>query len=193
MDLPGIGSMGPGYLKGDSYIGNTSYNQWFGAVLTKKSFVALRAEDIIRAVRFIRKDMKNTSDIQVVSIGPLGSEVLHAAIFEKQIRNVALVQPFLSYADIAMTRFYDPSFIPFTVAGAIEAYDLPDLMAYHRSGKLLVIDPVAADGSAAAGKQRERTYAFPDKVLNASKRESFKVDTFISPPGVAERIMEWLR
>ncbi len=45
-DLPGIGSMGPGYLKGDSYIQNVSYNQWFAAVLVGKSNVGLNSLNI---------------------------------------------------------------------------------------------------------------------------------------------------
>ncbi len=43
-DIRGIGALGPGYLKGDAYIDNTSYNQWFASILTNKSIVGMRAE-----------------------------------------------------------------------------------------------------------------------------------------------------
>jgi len=45
-DLPGIGSMGPGFMKGDSYIDSTSYNQWFAALLTGKTNVGLRLKTL---------------------------------------------------------------------------------------------------------------------------------------------------
>ena len=57
-DLPGIGSLGPGYLKGDSYIDGISYNQWFGATLLGKSYVGLRAEDILRVTFFAKNSLK---------------------------------------------------------------------------------------------------------------------------------------
>ena len=58
-DLPGIGELGPGYLKGDAYIGDVSYNQWFADILTGKSIVGLRAEDIIRMTYFIKTNLSD--------------------------------------------------------------------------------------------------------------------------------------
>ena len=31
-DVSGLGYLGPGYLKGEAYIDNTSYNQWFAGI-----------------------------------------------------------------------------------------------------------------------------------------------------------------
>ena len=80
-DVAGIGSLGPGYLKGDAYIGNTSYNQWFAGILTNKSTVALRAEDILRVVHFIKTDIGNYKTISALASGAVGSELLHAGYF----------------------------------------------------------------------------------------------------------------
>jgi hypothetical protein len=72
-DLPGVGSMGPGYLMGDSYINSTSYNQWFAANLVGKSNVGLRAEDIVRIVHFAENNFNALSGISLLAVGPLGS------------------------------------------------------------------------------------------------------------------------
>ncbi len=194
MDFPGIGSMGPGYMKGDSYIENISYGQWTSASLVGKSFVALRAEDIIRAVHFIRSELENPSSFSVIARGPLGSEILHAAVFEPYIRNVILINPFLSYADIATTRFYKPAFIPYVVAGAIQAYDLPDLMAHLSPGKLMIVDPLTADGSVATKDDLILSYTFPEEVMNSSETgKRFIIHQTDSNKVVVKLILDWLK
>ncbi|TFH26616.1 MAG: xylan esterase [Bacteroidia bacterium] len=160
-DLPGIGSMGPGYLKGDSYIDSTSYNQWFAAVLAGKTNVGLRAEDIVRVVHFIKYGLKEYSGISALAIGPLGSELLHAAVFEPDIKNICLIRPFISYTDIATTRLYNPRYIPFTVPGAIGEYDLPDLIAGLCPRKVLIIEPLSGDGMIAVEAKVKRSMRFP--------------------------------
>ena len=135
-DLPGIGELGPGYLKGDAYLDNISYNQWFAGILTGRSIVGLRSEDIIRMGHFIEDELADHRSISVLSLGVLGSEVLHSAVFDDAFQNVCLLHPFLSFAEIAMVRDYSPSFIPSTVAGAIQSYDLADLIAVACPRKL---------------------------------------------------------
>jgi len=168
-DLPGIGSMGPGYLKGDSYIDSTSYNQWFAAVLAGRSNVGLRAEDIVRIVHFAKLGPHEFSGISALSIGPLGSELLHAAVFEQDIRKIGLVRPFLSYADIATTRFYKAEYIPFTVPGALDQYDLPDLMAGLCPRKLLILEPLSGDGLVTDEAKAKKITLFPSMVYSEKK------------------------
>ncbi len=165
-DLPGIGSMGPGYMKGDSFIDSTSYNQWFAAVLSGKSNVGLRAEDIVRIIHFAGTDLNDFSGITVLAVGALGSEVLHAALFEPGIQNVCLIRSFLSYADIASTRFYNPEYIPFTVPGAISEYDLPDLMAGLCPRRVLVLEPLSGDGLIADEAKAKNSMLFPSTVYS---------------------------
>ena len=138
-DVTGIGSLGPGYLKGDAYIDNTSFNLWFAGILTNKSIVAMRAEDIIKVVHFIESENKNIKSISAISFGASGSELLHAAIFDNRIQKIGLIRPISSFAEIALTFEYSASSIPSTVAGAIEKYDLPDLMAALCPRKLMII------------------------------------------------------
>ena len=171
-DLPGIGSMGPGYLKGDSYIEEISYNQWFAAVLAGNSHVGLRSEDLVRTTRFIKHNLTEITHISAIAIGPLGSELLHAAVFDQDIKKICLIRPFLSYGNIATTRFYKPEYIPFTVAGAIEKYDLPDLMAAIIPRKILILNPKRADGTPASDSDIQDEFAFPLRVYLKEKFES---------------------
>ena len=165
-DLPGIGSMGPGYMKGDSYIDSTSYNQWFAAVLAGQSNVGLRAEDIVRIIHFAKTDLNESEGVSLLAVGSLGSEALHATLFEPGIKNVCLIRSFLSYADIATTRFYKPEYVPFTVPGAIGEYDLPDIIAGLCPRKVLLIDPLSGDGSIADESKAKNVMLFPSKVYS---------------------------
>lgn len=160
-DVPGIGSLGPGYLKGDAYVGNTSFNQWFAGILTNRSIVGMRAEDILRIKNSIENDSGEFENISALASGAVGSEMLHAAVFHKNIEKVVLIQPFLSFADIAAKAEYKPAFIPSTVAGAIEKYDLPDLMAALCPRKLLVINPLSAKGDPAGDEEKSCFLSYP--------------------------------
>jgi len=193
-DLPGIGEMGPGYLKGDAYINGVSYNQWFAGILTGKSIVGLRAEDIIRMVHFIKANLSGFHPVSAISVGVLGSELLHAAAVEKDIQKIGLIQPFLSFAEIALTREYKPSFIPSTVSGAIEEYDLPDLMSSLCPRKLIIIDPLSGDGQKAEELQAKKGILFPTKVyLTKGVPENFNINYLDEKQTILEPLLSWLR
>jgi hypothetical protein len=181
-------------MKGDSYIGGISYNQWFAAVLTGKSNVGLRAEDIIRAVHFAKNELKNITNISAISVGPLASELLHAALFEPDIKRICLIRPFISYADIATTRFYKPDYIPFTVAGAIEKYDLPDLMAGLCPRKLLIVGPLSGAGVIADEAKAGQSVFFPRKLYSKKGVPgNIELITRIDDRVVLEHLLSWLK
>lgn len=192
-DVPGIGSLGPGYLKGDAYINNISYNQWFAGLLTGKSIVGLRAEDIVRITHFIKTQLQEIETISALASGPVGSGLLHAAFFDHSIQKVCLTKSFLSFADIALSHEYSPSFIPFTVAGAIEEYDLPDLMAGIYPCKLLIVNPVLGDGTMADSQRVEKILTFPNNVY-AQKAVSgnFTISCRNDQQQLTELIVRWL-
>jgi hypothetical protein len=192
-DLPGIGELGPGYLKGDAYIEDVSYNQWFAGILTGKSIVGLRAEDIVRMTNFIKTNLPQNNSITAISVGVLGSEIIHAAVFDGSIQRVCLVQPFVSFAEIAQTREYSPGFIPSTVAGAIETYDLADLMAALCPRKLMIINPLAGDGTLADEKMAGENLAFPEIVFAQKNRgEDFGFFCRQGKAQLIEEIVHWL-
>jgi hypothetical protein len=191
-DVRGIGSLGPGYLKGDAYIDNTSFNQWFAGILTNKSIVGMRAEDILRITHFIETDFEEFKTVYAIASGATCSEMLHAAVFDKSIQKIGLVRPFISFADIALNRDYSPAFIPSIVAGAIEKYDLPDLMAALSPRKLLIINPLSGNGDLAGDDQKFCTLSYPRIVFNQKGVEDhFKHVVLDEGQPVYEQIIKW--
>lgn len=190
-DVRGIGSLGPGYLKGDAYIDNTSFNQWFAGIITNKSIVAMRAEDIIRIVNFAKTEIEEIEDISALAIGAVGSEMLHAAVFDDNIKEVCLVQPFLSFSDIALSHEYSAAFIPSTVAGAIEKYDLSDLLAALCPRKILIVNPLSVNGEF---ENKEMSYlTYPMNVFSKEGvKENFKYFMENEGRSVNEQIVKWL-
>ncbi len=193
-DVPGIGSLGPGYLRGDAYIDNTSFNQWFAGIHTAKSIVGMRTEDIIRILHFIKTDFPAFETVSAIAVGPVGSEVLHAAVFDDAIEKVCLVQPFLSFADIALSWEYSPAFIPSTVAGAIDKYDLPDLMGALCPRKVLILDPLSANGDPAGDDVKSCYLSYP-KIVYTQKgvQGNFRHSVVGEDQPVFEQIIEWLK
>jgi dienelactone hydrolase len=193
-DLPGIGSMGPGYLKGDAYLDNTSFNQWFAGILTGQSTVAMRAQDIIRMVRFLKSEVDGIETVSAISKGALGSELLHAGLFEPGIKRIGLINMFVSYADIALTPDYKPSFITSVVAGAIKAYDLPDLMASVAPGSLLVVNPLNAMGAVCNDEEISSLLNSRDQVFGDSNSPvNFQMARDLNENQTLDTVLEWLK
>lgn len=192
-DVPGIGSLGPGYLKGDAHFDKTSFNQWFAGILTNKSIVGMRAEDIVRMTHFIKNDVEGFEAISAIASGAIGSELLHAAVFDESIQHVGLIKSFLSFADIALSHQYLPSFIPSTVSGAIESYDLADLMAMLCPRKLIVINPQTSNGMPMLKKNGKQVLAYPTEVFVRQGVEEY-IGFYIEKDDqlVYDQIISWL-
>ncbi len=192
-DVRGIGSLGPGYLKGDAYIDNTSFNQWFAGILTNKSLVGMRAEDILRIIQFVNNDFEEFESISAIASGACGSELLHAAAFDSSIQKIGLIHPFISFADIVLNRDYSPTYIPSTVAGAIEEYDLSDLMAALSPRKLLIINPQSETGDLAGDEQKSCRLSYPRIVYNQKGHEDHFQNMVVEEgQPFNEQIIEWL-
>lgn len=127
-DLVGMGEMGPGVFKGDSYIEGVSYNIWFASMLVGRSIVGVHAADIIKLTQWLYKS-GNVNEVYGMAKKELTSALIHAAAFDSSIMRVLLIEPCPSYRSIAMHRFYNPAFLYSMVPRALTAYDLPDLAA----------------------------------------------------------------
>jgi hypothetical protein len=186
--------MGPGYMRGDTYINQVSYNKWFAGILTGRSIVGLRAEDILRMTHFIKSHLADYSQVTAISMGMLGSELLHAAVFEKDIQKVCLIRPFLSYSELALSNDYKPSFIHSVVAGAIEAYDLPDLVASLCPRKTLILNPLSGNGTKADEVKSRLNMRFPLEVYSGRNvSENFQLESNIDDPLILEQVLAWLK
>ncbi|GAA4729121.1 alpha/beta hydrolase family protein [Flavisolibacter ginsenosidimutans] len=145
-DLVGLGELGPGEFKGDSYVDSVSYNIWFAGILTGRSIVGIRAGDVIRIANQLKKD--GVKEIYGLAKKQLSPVLLHAAAFDKDISKIALIQPYSSYRAIVMDRDYNAEFLHSTVAASIGFYDLPDLAASLAPKSLLIAGVTDARGQA---------------------------------------------
>ncbi len=193
-DLPGIGELGGGYLKGNAFIDDVTFNLWFTGILTGRSIVGLRAEDIIRMVHFLKTKISDSDSISAISVGALGSELLHAATFEKDIQKICMINSFLTFSEIALEKEYNPTIIHSTVAGAIEKYDLSDLMALIYPRKLIIINPIACDGSLSNEVKTNKLIQFPKKIYQSKdKIQNFNLIYLADEKMILDQLLFWLR
>ena len=169
-DLPGIGELGPGDFTGDAYLSGFSFNQWYNSILIGRSIVGIQAAVLIKLMDFIKVD-RNVENISVVARGATSSLALHAAVFESSIQQVALLGPLLSFEAIVMNRYYAPKFVSTTVAGALTAYDLPDLAACLAPRKLLMVNVTDQNGHQLSHEFVDSTYSITKKVYKTYKME----------------------
>lgn len=175
-DLLGLGEVGSSHVVGDSNFEGSSYNVWFGFLLTGRSIVGAHAADIIRLGHLLKD--QGLKEVHGWAIGRLGPALLHAAAFEPLFSKVVLREPLSSYASLVTNRFYKPEYVMGAVPAALTAYDLPALVSTIQRTDILMIHPV--DGAGAAIK--EPAYATSPRV-----KEVFKIGSD------AEDIeLEWL-
>ena len=147
-DMIGMGEMGPGDFRGDSYIKGISYNVWFASMLIGRSIVGIRAGDVVRLTGMLKKNSE-ISEVYGVARKEMAPVLLYAAAFDTTITRIALIEPYSSYLSIIMNRFYNPAFVHSTVPGALQAYDLPDLAASLAPRKLMMASITDGSGSTA--------------------------------------------
>lgn len=86
-----------------------------------------------------RDDVK-PNQIGAIAIGDVGPALLHAAALEQQIQWLVLVDSLLDYQSIVDHELYDVN-ANSLVAGALTAYDLPDLLASITPRRVAVKQP----------------------------------------------------
>lgn len=144
-DLIGIGEMGPGVFKGDAYISGFSYNIWFTSLIIGRSITGVQTGDVVRLSKQLGKT-PGITDIHGFARKEMTPVLLHAAAFDQTVKSIALIEPYCSYQSIVSNRFYQPGFVQNLVAGALPAYDLPDLEASLAPRKLLMVGTTDGNG-----------------------------------------------
>lgn len=139
----------------------------FGTVLIGRSIVGIQAGDIVRVVNFLksRSDV-DKSKIGGMAVAEMSPPLLHAAAFDPSIGSVALISPPVSYKSIVMNKFYQ---FPFTccVAGALTAYDLPDLIGSISPRKVVLAEINDQMKKPAPKELIDEEMAFPEKVYSS--------------------------
>lgn len=111
------------------------------AMLIGRSIVGIQAGDVVRVTNFL----KSRKDVDINKIGAIAFDeicpvILHAAAIEKSINSITLIGSPISYRSIAMNKIYNGSFSKYYVAGALTAYDLPDLIGCIVPRKIALVE-----------------------------------------------------
>lgn len=177
-DLPGIGEMGPGTLRGDAYFNGASHNLWYASMLSGRSITGIQAGDVVKLARVLKK-----IEVSKVIIGFARKEMapvlLHSAAFSDEIGDIILVEPYLSFRSIAGSRFYNPFYIMSTIPAALKEYDLPFLASSLAPEKLMIIGPFDGNGERADTQSISRDLEIIQKSYikrNAENRLKILID-----------------
>jgi hypothetical protein len=132
LDLPGLGEMRPA-APGPVGIPNAvDTKQAQKALLVARHLVALRAEAILQAVRFLAA----TGGVHLVCGREAAIAALHAAALEPGVfASLELPVPPAGWAEIVRTPNL-PLAAGDVVRGALQTYDIPDLLRMIPAGKL---------------------------------------------------------
>lgn len=156
------------------------------AMLIGRSIAGIQAGDVNRVVSFL----KSRSDVDInniggIAFGEMGPVLLYAAAFSNEIKALTLVGAPVSYSSIVMNKFYDPGFANNAVAGALTAYDLPDLIGCIAPRKVALVDLKDQMKQTADQKLINDELAFPKAVysqkgVSGNIRISTSTDDIIS-------------
>jgi hypothetical protein len=117
------------------------------AYLLGRSYVGLRAEDILVSARYAREQFSTGGDepVHLIAVGQVGIAALHAAVLEPDLfQSVQIQRTLAAWSDAVHARLTRIRPVDI-VHGALEAYDLPDL-ASVLGAKLTIEQPVDSLG-----------------------------------------------
>lgn len=121
--------------------GHASVQPFFNALMAGRSVAGINAGDAVRVLEFLQdRDDVKAEEIGAVGFGDVAPALLHAAAFEQGIRWLVLVESLLDYQSVVMHPLYDVD-ANSLVAGALSAYDLPDLLASIAPRRVALIGP----------------------------------------------------
>ena len=131
VDLRGIGETGCGDEKRDERWSDLLGSEWKDCLLAymlNRSYVGMRTEDILISARFLA-GYRGVDRVHLIGIGEAGPPALHAAALEPQLfASIALRRSIISWSAVIRSPEAQRQLIN-TVHGALETYDLPDLLA----------------------------------------------------------------
>ena len=189
-DLVGTGEMGPGEFKGDSYVDSVSYNLWFAGILTGRSIVGIQAADLVRITNELKKEgLKEIYGLAKKQMAPV---LLHAAVFDRDISKLALIQPYCSYRAIVMEKDYKAEFLHSTVAASVGVYDLPDLEASLAPKDLLIAGTTDAKGNISTDASMVKDLSFVKKVYQNSAPEKLQIIQESGILQLADQLKRWI-
>ncbi|MBD3267996.1 hypothetical protein GF373_15120 [bacterium] len=191
-DLINTGEVGPTEYRGDATIDGMSSNIWYMAVQNAVSMVGLRASDVNRLAGYIRQRFPER-EIVGASRGDMNAVLLHASVMNPQIKALAMLQPLISYASIAMNPFYSMENLYSAPGGVLTAYDLPDLAACLAPNPILMLNPVDQGNQPVPLGQMNDSYAFTYAVYHDREADrKLTIKNNLDPPSIRTMVANWL-
>ena len=135
-DLLGYGETTYKFMQGHAPV-----QPFFNALMSGRSVAGINAGDAVRVLKFLQdRDDVKSDEIGAVAVGDVAPALLHAAAFKPALRWLVLVESLLDYQSIVMHPLYDVN-ANSLVAGALSAYDLPDLLASIAPRRVALLQP----------------------------------------------------
>ncbi|HZH73361.1 MAG TPA: acetylxylan esterase [Mariniphaga sp.] len=171
-DVLGTGELKNTVFKGDSYIQDYSFNLFLGANLVGKCIAGFQASDLYILFKALA-NLKgvNTKDITAVVKDEACSSYLHFAVFNKSIDKTLLMNPLISFEDVATTRNYLPEYLWTAVPEAIHYYDLVHLQALLPQSNLIVVNPVSATGESISSEATDNQFKVVKDAYSSTDRK----------------------
>ena len=146
VDLRGIGqTQSQGKHSYDKYL-RPEWKEISIAYLLGKSYLTMRAEDILQSGRFLAGYETSGSEraVHLMSVGRVGPPALHAVALEPGLfASATLTNCLTGWSDVVRTPLAENQFVN-VVHGALRKYDLADLIATLSEEKLSVVAPLDA-------------------------------------------------
>jgi len=148
VDLRGLGETRNAQKHGFAKYLGPEWREIYLAYMLDTSYLAMRAEDVLVAARFLAgyEAGERPNRVHLVSVGRTGPPALHAAALEPGLfASIRLQNGLVSWSDVVRTPLAEQQ-LAGVVHGALRVYDLPDLVAALPPEKIAVVNPVDAQG-----------------------------------------------
>lgn len=158
-----------GYLVAAPDVSGTGETAGSGnvAMLIGRSIAGIQAGDVIRVANFL----KSRQDVDINKIGAIAFDeicptLLHAAAIDKSINSISLIGSVISYRSIVMNKYYNSGFSDYAVAGALTAYDLPDLIGCVAPRKIALVELKDQMTQPASKELIDEELSFPQNIYS---------------------------
>jgi dienelactone hydrolase len=166
----------------------------YTAVMIGRSVVAIQAGDIVRMARYLKsRSDTDPGKVGALAIGTACISLIHAAAFDPSICSITLIDPLVSFRSVVMNsryrigltpreggNYWHPHEIDFSwgVGGALQGYDLPDLIGCIAPRKIVMADVRNQMLEPASTEVISLELDFPHKAFSFRKSsENLKVET----------------
>jgi dienelactone hydrolase len=178
VDLRGTGETQAKRGGGDLF--GTDTRDVLTAYLLGRSYVGMRAEDILNCARAFRSTI--TGPVDLIAVGHMCVPALHAAALEPQLfGSVKLIRGLVSWSNVIELGQSRNQLVN-TVHGALTTYDLPDL-ARTLGDRLTIEEPLNALGEPAATQRTVDGTILKDVLDSSDAGENLLSDSAWRPFG----------